>query len=235
MDNFFEVRQYYTDICKKHKYKEVYIIGDLNLESVDWNTFSSTNSIHSHFLDLFQDLGLTQLVSSPTHKHGNVLDIVLTDSPQLLKNLDTHDPSEFIKSNHSPITFNINVKIDRKKIQKRCIFNYKKANLSNLNSDLARLDWDHLLNHNDIHVSWGCFKSKFLSLCSKHIPKISVKDAFQPPWFDAEVFRLSKKKERVRKLYKVSKNDDHYRKYSTLRKDLKARGGGGRGVKNALF
>ena len=221
MNNFFEVHQYYTELCKKHKYKQVYIIGDSNLESVNWNTFSSTNSIHSHFLDLFQDLGLTQLVSSPTHKQGNVLDILLTDSPQLLRNLDIHDPGEFIKSDHSPITFNINVKLEKKKVQKRFIFNYKKANWSNLNKDLARVDWDHLLNHNDIHVSWECFKSKFLCLCDKHIPKISVTDGYQPPWFNAEVFRLSKKKEHVRKLYKISKNYGHYRKYSTLRKELK--------------
>ena len=60
-----------------------------------------------------------------------------------------------------------------------------------------------------------------MSLCDKHIPKILVKDSFQPPWFDAEVFRLSKKKEHARKLHKVSKNYDHYRKYSTLRKELK--------------
>ena len=39
MNNFFEIHQYYTELCKKHKYKQVYIIGDLNLESVNWNTF----------------------------------------------------------------------------------------------------------------------------------------------------------------------------------------------------
>ena len=65
-----------------------------------------------------------------------------------------------------------------------------------------------LLNHDDIHVSWECFKSKFLSLCDKHIPKISVTDGYQPPWFDAEVFRLRNKREHVRKLYKSKKKSN---------------------------
>ena len=104
---------------------------------------------------------------------------------------------------------------------RRYIFNFKKADWINLNNDLFRVDWDSLLNYNDIHSSWECFKTKFLSICEKHIPKIAVKNSFQPPWFDSEVFRLSKKKERFRKLYKTTQCPVHYHKYSSHRRELK--------------
>ena len=52
-------------------------------------------------------------------------------------------------------------------------------------------------------INWLFFyKPLFLSLCDKHIPKITIKESFQPPWFDYEVFRLNKKKELFRKQFK---------------------------------
>ena len=58
-------------------------------------------------------------------------------------------------------------------------------------------------------------------MCDKHIPKIKVKESFQLSWFDSDVFKLNKKKEHFRKLFKESKNPQHYKKFSSLRKKLK--------------
>ena len=54
-----------------------------------------------------------------------------------------------------------------------------------------------------------------------HIPKVKLKESHQPPWFDSEVFRLNKKKDQFRKLFKQTKSQNHYSKYSKLRKSLK--------------
>ena len=113
---------------RRCKYKQIYIIGDLNLESINWNTYFSSNAIQSLFLELFQDLGLTQLINTPTHIHKNILDILLTDSPHIVHHLVIHDPGEHVKSNRSPISFNINIYIKKKKMPKRYIFNFEKAN-----------------------------------------------------------------------------------------------------------
>ena len=58
-DNFSRIQEYYNEMYRRFKYKQIYIIGDLNLESVNWNSYSSSNAIQSLFLELFQDLGLT--------------------------------------------------------------------------------------------------------------------------------------------------------------------------------
>ena len=68
--------QYYSSIFASKKYKHTYIIGDLNLEPVNWENNSSSDNTQSLFLDLFNNLGLTQLINSPTHRHGNILDIL---------------------------------------------------------------------------------------------------------------------------------------------------------------
>ena len=112
--------------------------------------------------------------------------------------------------------------LKEKKATKRSIFNYKKADWSNLNRELSRVDWHFLLDSVEPNIGWGIFKKKFLLLCDKHIPKIKIKDSFQPPWFVSDVFRLNKKKEHFRKLFKDTRNPQHYSKFSSLRKKLKA-------------
>ena len=70
------------------------ILGDLNLPDVHWDRYYGASSQSQQFADLAYDLNLTQLVSNPTHKAGNLLDVVLTNTDvfydiQTLTNLPT--------------------------------------------------------------------------------------------------------------------------------------------------
>ena len=58
-------------------------------------------------------------------------------------------------------------------------------------------------------------------LADKYIPKVTIKSEFQPPWFDCDVDRLCKKKERLRGKFKVTQNSKDYSKFSACRKELK--------------
>ena len=78
-----------------------------------------------------------------------------------------------------------------------------------------------LLDFTEASTGWKIFKVKFTALCDKHAPKIQIKETFKPPWFDSEVFRLNKKKEHLRKMFNQSNNQQHYKKFSSLRKELK--------------
>ena len=73
------------------------------------------------FLNLFCDLALSQLVFEPTHRSRNTLDILLTDSPQLIENLEIMSVGEHINSDHSPLKFSIRTIIKRTKTPKRTI------------------------------------------------------------------------------------------------------------------
>ena len=50
---------------------------------------------------------------------------------------------------------------------------------------------------------------------------MKIKPEFQPPWFDAEVYVLCRKKERLRSRYKKTLNDERYMKFSECRLSLK--------------
>ena len=173
-DNFLRLQQYYSSIFASKKYKHTYIIGGLNLESVNWENNSPSVNTQSLFLDLFNNLGLTQLINSPTHRHGNVLNILLTDSSNMIEDLAIADPGCFIQSDHSPITFTIKANVKRLKPVKRSVYNYKNADWRSLNFNLNRVDWEQLLNYTDIHDAWCIFKTKLTSISDLHIPKTKL-------------------------------------------------------------
>ena len=171
------------------------IVGDMNLDTVNWLSNSTSNRVHTSFINLFDDLGLSQLIHEATHKGGKILDVLLCDSPDIIRNLKVENPGTFVSSDHSPITFSINAFVRKVKAAKRSIYNFKKANWVQLNNELCRVDWLHLLGSNEVEMGWNIFKNKFLAICDKHIPKIKISESFHPPWFDSDVFRLNKKKE----------------------------------------
>ena len=55
-----------------------YILGDFNLPNINW-TIPSTdyNESHECFLNFCTDNFLTQLIENPTHKNGNILDLLI--------------------------------------------------------------------------------------------------------------------------------------------------------------
>ena len=220
--NANEVASHFTNIFSSKKYKYNFIVGDMNLDTVNWLSNSTSNRVHTSFISLFNDLGLSQLTHEATHKGGKILDVLLCDSLDIIRNLKVEFPGTFVNSDHSPITFTINTIVRKVKSAKRSIYNFKKANWAQLNSELSRVDWLHLLGSNEVKIGWNIFKNKFLALCNKHIPKIKIKESFHPPWFDSDVFRLNKKKELSRKQFKQTSDQRHYKKYSSLRKQLKS-------------
>ena len=64
----------------------------------------------TYIVNLFEENCLTQILRSPTHCRGNVLDLLLTDDPSIVKNICIADHYEYIKSDHFAIRFNLDIK-----------------------------------------------------------------------------------------------------------------------------
>ncbi len=109
----------------------------------------------------------------------------------------------------------------RKKPLKRKIYNFKKADWQNLNNTFTLINWQNLLGNCSAETAWTRFKQKFMANCDRHIPKMSISNEFQPPWFDSDVYGLCRKKERLHKEWKGSSSDDKYIKFSNARREYK--------------
>ena len=178
--------------------------------------------MENKFLGSFSDLNLAQFIDKPTHQLGNTLDLLLCDSPQILSNIHVQEQYEICNSDHFGISFNVNLNCKRLKGKKRKMYNFKKANWNSLNDDLNHVNWNYTLKYCDSTTAWNRFKTILIKLCDKHIPKITIKSQFQPPWFDSDIHKLCLKKDRLRQKYISSKNPVDHEKFKMATKSFKA-------------
>ena len=222
IENYTKVEAYLQAVCKRRGVHSFLLLGDLNLHSVSWDLNSSASSVQQAFLDLFGNLGLSQLIKEPTHQKGKILDILLTDRTDDIANVSLIDQNQVCKSDHFPISLNIKTKVNRKKIPKREIYDYGKADWTKLNEEFSTVQWDSIFNdHTCIDRAWKKFKETLFSKVDKYVPKISIGGHPKPPWFDSDVFKLCNKKDGLRKKFKTSQSDSDYMAYSSCRSELK--------------
>ena len=205
--------------------RKVFIVGDLNLSSINWtqteDTQENIDRIDHLFLDSFSELGLHQCVSEPTHVKGRTLDILLTNFRALVSDVKVDKFKSICQSDHYTVSFKVNISIKNKKIPKRKIYNFKKAGWDQLNDDLCRVPWSGLINRTDPEVAWTNFKEVLFALVDKHIPKITVKNDFDAPWFDAECFEAYRSKERAHKKFKLDSSLANELKRNSTRSHFK--------------
>ena len=72
-----------------------------------WDLFCGEYSPSNQFCDLIFELDLSQVIKTATHKHGNVLNLVLTNLDTNLINIDVHSDPMLFPSDHFAITFEI--------------------------------------------------------------------------------------------------------------------------------
>jgi hypothetical protein len=217
MDTFELAQTYFRELSRK--YNKILVIGDMNLSTVsDWDNPSSSSSLENSYVDLFNDLGLTCLINSPTHRGGNTLDLLLTNQPGLVKDLSI-EPDLICPSDHFSVTFTLRKNVARKNTNRQTIFKYKEADWEALSLELGSHNWHELFHNKSILDSWNIFKSKLDIAMRKCIPMAKIKVRQQPPWFDSEIFEMSKTKSRLRKMFKQTRSttdEDNLNKYKTL-------------------
>ena len=219
--NFEELSKAIKTLIRKRGVKKFILIGDFNFTHINWDTQSSNVPLEQDFLNIFAENSLIQTVHTPTHRHGNILDLLLTSSGRFVDNINVLKDSLICKSDHFPITFDIMIKFKRNKGIKREIYNFKKANWDRLNSELADIDWTSLLDYHEPESAWTNFSDTLKQHMQRHIPIITVKSKFKLFWFDAECHRKCREKEKLHKKFKRSNNLSDKLKFATSRKEFK--------------
>jgi len=80
-----------SDICSTSE--RLIILGDFNLPDIQWDLLSETTHISQNLCELVFHTGLVQFINEPTHIHGNILDLLLTNIDDSIKLLEVHRSS----------------------------------------------------------------------------------------------------------------------------------------------
>ena len=157
--------------------RKIFILGDFNLRCISWPLSDESELISGTeklFADSFQELGLDQCITEPTHDKGRILDLLLTNSKNIASDIKVISDKDLCKSDHYLITLEIKTNVKHKKVP-------KKANWVALNYDLGNIRWNAILYCMEPELAWLAFKHTLFSLTKRHIPSFSVKSDFTSP------------------------------------------------------
>ena len=174
--------------------KERNLDYECDVEFGESRSINIFRGIEKLFVDSFEDRGLDQCLTVPTHIKGRTLDILLTNSQSLISSLYVLEKNSICKSDHFPITFEIKTNFKTKPIPKRQIYNFKKANWEGLVKSLEEVEWDRCLNNREPEYAWQNFKIILFHLVDTYIPTITIKSTFSSPWFDSECYEAYRDK-----------------------------------------
>lgn len=164
---------------------------------------------------------MSHLVNFATHRLGNRLDLILSSDPEFFSNI--YPEEDQFPSDHFLINFSLSPPEGTHK-PPRTVFNYKRANWTEFKRALLDSNLVNIIEQNADNVSLACelWTKKISDLAISFIPKINIKNPNSPPWFDAEVLHLSRKKENVRQKALRNNNPNTWSSYRRLRNSLRS-------------
>ena len=172
--------------------KNSIFIGDFNFPGINWE-FETSDRKGASFLKSTKDNYLEQLIDFKTHIRGNTLDLLFTNQPDKIINIEAL--GNLGNSDHSIILceleYNSQFNISTEKI-----YNWKNADFGGLSEFLQNVDWERELNGTPTDEAWNFLKGKILSGMDIFVPKISRRTKNSPRWMTTLVKRLIRRKQR---------------------------------------
>lgn len=192
-------------------------MGDFNISEYILRTPSRNYNYLQHFINFFN----LEQYNYILNVNNRLLDLILSN---LSCSVQKPISSLLTEDSHHPALC-INVCVQNESTNKFPLFshesfNFKKANFPALYSDLALVDWSSIpdLSVNEAVVQ---FYDKIYCVFNKHVPKKIPSHKQYPPWFNSNIIRLLKQKDRARHVCKKTNDQDDRKNFNELRTLLK--------------
>ena len=197
--------------------KPCIVLGDFNFSDISWQLLSS--DAHSkQFLDAVQNGFFTQHVDFPTRElSGTMPDLVLSSDKNLVLNVS--DVGRLGGSDHSMLLVQMtgqtstNVSLEE-------VPDWSRADMNKLKDELQQVNWDNELKGLNTEDSWIKFKEKVDKAQEACVPKKKRRPNNRPIWMTRSIMRIIRKKIRLWKVYKESKDYHEYLAYKGVEKTV---------------
>ena len=206
-------------LSESNKSKHILLAGDFNCPDIDWNTLTvrpnaPDREIQKSLIELSIEHGLTQVHSQPTRQE-NVLDLVFADNPSLIKN------SQSIPgiSDHAMVVTDSDVKPIYNKQKPRKVYLFSKANWEEIKKACVQLSDNIIImvqNKENIEELWNTFKTGIQEAMDNFIPSKIFKKKNTVPWFNRNLKRITRRKARLYRHAKKSKQWSEFKQYQKL-------------------
>ena len=165
------------------------IMGDFNSPNVDWSTLSGNTYFSNQLCDLMFQFNLNQIVNSPTHIYGNMLDLVITNSYNFISSLTVHSHCDSpIISDHHLISFKVSqCFVKHKKSVATFIYDFSKGDYHGMHSYLLTCDLSDFYSTSDVEEAWQILKQHINFSIDTFVPKVKLHSTQHPKWFNPQI------------------------------------------------
>lgn len=209
----------------------VFILGDLNCPSIDWN-FSRppSSSAELPIYEFCLSNGFTQCVDEAT-RGNHTLDVVCTNEPFRISNISVQPP--FVDSDHDSVEFQVLLygEVNVTDTDNKCgggdtakHYLWSQGDYDALSEYLNSIDWQQMLVANlTPDTIWSAFCEILDSAVDMFVPSINVTATgkkFKPRHYPKHIRNLLARKLAVWKTYKTNRSDAQLKsKYNKLQSD----------------
>ena len=170
--------------------EEVILLGDFNVPDINWSTLSGCSDFSSNLCDLIFQHNYVQQVAHPTQIHGNILDLIITSSEDMVSDINlTQEFNQAIKSDHYLINFKLHLTSSAPTTSKDpvYIFDFHKGDYDGLNDFLTNTDFSTCYQSNNVEFIWSFIKSTLSNAMREFIPLIKQNAAYHPKYFTPSI------------------------------------------------
>ena len=190
---------------------------DWPLHTIRAGVSGQEKEIQETLVDIVKDHSLTQLIEEPT-RHKNILDLTFTNVPSLIKS-STVIPGI---CDHDAIIIDSIIRPNYNTTKKRKVLQFRKANWEELNKECTEIS-NHIKRRyeagDSIDTLWDLFKKLLNQAIDTHIPSKQIRTNSKLPWMNAHLKRLVRKKTRLHRQAKKTKNWTNFHNFQKTCRD----------------
>lgn len=210
-------------ICERHLDDCILIVGDFNLPNLV-STNGSIASYNNKSIQLLQTVSLCNLhqSSSVFNYSGVMLDLVLSNMNVNVSEVDLSIVLVPIDFHHPAL--NIEFLIEKELVIKppnESILKFWDADYNEINNFLIAVQWNRLLDFEDVNVALDKFYEKLQEVIDIYVPRKYKNDSKYPSWYTLALVKLLKEKKKFHDKWKVYKNLRDWNTYTKLRQRFK--------------
>ncbi|MEL7079479.1 MAG: reverse transcriptase family protein, partial [Cyanobacteria bacterium J06582_2] len=191
------------------------ICGDCNAKHRDWLNSSITDQHGRSALEFSVSSACEQLISEPTHKDGNTLDLVFTDVPAIVE----AKVSEFVgTSDHCSLSISVRVnqRIPSATIEKR-IWLKSRANWDAIEQEFAALNISDIIRNPSPIAK---LNEMMLFIVERHIPRRVIKiRTSDKPWFNENCRRAQQNKQTKFNIWRRNRSHENWNAFAQARRE----------------
>ena len=155
------------DSLRKRGNKRILVMGDFNYANIDWSELEAGGGNEEVFLDLINDLFLTQHVKQAT-RGNNILDLVLCSEIGMVSDLEVQCP--VANCDHNRVVWTVLSDKGNTTANSLVIYDFNRRKYKEIMADLDSISWNELFTDLEVNEKWDKFANIMRLERNKFIP-----------------------------------------------------------------